>query len=194
METIIKKATLNDLKYIESLSKTETKSIGFIPKVRYEAAIIGQRVHEKTQPKCNDTIYLCFENDDPVGFVLGSKGKGVDGFSKVSQIVIQPDARLIERGKLLLNGIITHYESMGIFDFRCGCADDLESNFFWKAMGWDKIAQRKGIAYTNTYKETSDRDINIYIFTSPNNPQLRLFGNHTVKEAETEIPTPERYE
>jgi len=173
--TLVKKATLNDLKYIESLSKTESRSIGFIPKVRYEAAIIGQRIHETTKPNCNDTIYLCFEDNDPVGFVLASKGRGGDSSSKIAQIVIQPDARLIERGMLLLNRVIKHYETKGIFNFKCGCADDLESNLFWKAMGWEKVSQRKGIAYTNTSLETSDRDINIYRFESENNNQLKLF-------------------
>ncbi|MFC1567345.1 GNAT family N-acetyltransferase [Thermodesulfobacteriota bacterium] len=171
---IVRKATLKDLKYIESLSKKESKAIGFIPKVRYEAAILGKRIHEKTQPTCNDRIYVCSENSDLVGFVLGSKGNA-GGLAKIAQIAIQEDARLITRGKALLNALIEHRESKGIYSFHCGCADDLESNLFWRAMGWKQVAQRHGMHYTNTSKEVSDRLVNIYHFESDNDPQLKLF-------------------
>jgi hypothetical protein len=46
--------------------------------------------------------------------------------------------------------------------FSAGCADDLESNIFWKAMGWICIAQRMGISHKNTWKQTSKRVINVY--------------------------------
>ncbi len=159
---IVKKATLEDLKYIEMLSKKESRSLGFIPKARYEASIIGKRMNEKSQPNCNDKIFMCFENDDPVGFVLGSSGRKSTGLvGKVHQICIQDDARLIERGKALLNEWSLDCENRGINDFACGCADDLESNKFWDAMGWEKVGERRGIFY-GTSKQTSGRLINVY--------------------------------
>jgi hypothetical protein len=36
-----------------------------------------------------------------------------------------------------------------------GCANDLESNFFWSAMGWVQVAERQGISHKNTWKQTS---------------------------------------
>lgn len=162
----IKKATLNDLKYIISLSKKETNSIGFIPKCAYESAITGIKESINRWSKtCNDKIWLCFENEDnknpdPVGFVMMSYGK----VAKVNQIVIQEDARKIERGRALLTEAIKHGNLRGIHDFGCGCANDLESNLFWTAMRWEKVNQRKGIHFTNTWKESSNRIINIYRF------------------------------
>lgn len=166
---IIKRATLEDLKYIESLAKKESQSIGFIPKVRYEAAIIGKRIREAAQPNCNDKLYMCFEDNEPVGFVLGSSGKKSKGaIAKVSQICIQEDARLLERGKGLLNAFTWDCENRGIFDFQCACADDLDSNLFWKAMGWELIGQRKGRHYSNTWKDSSGRIVNLYMFRKNN--------------------------
>jgi len=153
---IIKPATLDDLKYIDSLAKGESKSLGFIPKARYEASIVGRRMKEPSQPACNDKLIMCFENDDPVGFVLGSQ-------TKVHQIVLQEDARMLERGKALLKEYIDDSLIKGYRTFSCGCADDLESNVFWKAMGWDKVSERNGIYY-GTSKQSSKRKINNYIY------------------------------
>jgi N-acetylglutamate synthase-like GNAT family acetyltransferase len=159
----IRKATIEDIKYILGLANKESKSIGFIPKPAYEAAVTGIKRGKRWSLTCNDGLWICEENEDennpdPVGFVLASFGK----VAKVNQIVIQDDARLIERGKALLDGVIEHGEQRGIYDFGCGCADDLESNKFWKAMEWIKVGERKGIHHSNTWKESSDRKVNIY--------------------------------
>lgn len=160
-EPAIRPATIEDMKYITSLANKEGKAIGFIPKVAYESAINGKKpsIH-RWSDTCNDKIWICEENGDPVGFVMMSYGN----VAKVNQICIQEDARLIERGKVLLNTAIQHGENKGILDFSCGCADDLESNKFWTAMKWKKIYQRKGIHFSNTYKESSNRIVNIYRF------------------------------
>ena len=155
---IVRKATLTDLTYIHDLSKKESKSIGFIPKMAYEAAVTGVKKGKRWSDKCNDGLWVCMENDDLVGFMLMSFGK----VAKVNQICIQEDARKIKRGKALLKAGITHGSTKGIIDFGCGCADDLESNKFWTAMEWCKIGERKGIHYGNTWKESSDRLVNIY--------------------------------
>ena len=158
----VRLANLSDLEYIESLSRKEAKSIGFIPNIAYKSAIVGERVSVNRWSKtCNDKLFVCEENGDLVGFALFSYGKR----PKVNQICIQADARMIERGKGLLSCGINHGVS-SVFrkTFICGCADDLESNKFWNAVGWVKIGERKGISHTNTWKETSDRKVNIYSY------------------------------
>ena len=97
-----------------------------------------------------------------------------DRRGKIAQICIQSDARKIERGKLLLTAVIQYALTIGCTNFGCGCADDLEANIFWKAMGWGKVAQRRGISYLNTWKQTSGRVVNIYHYDDPR--QLKLFG------------------
>ena len=155
---MIRRATLEDMNYIVSLSKKESFCLGFIPKTAYEAAITGFKGGKRWSNTCNDKMFVCVENNDLVGFVMFSYGK----YAKVNQICIQEDARLIQRGQALLSAGISHGNLRGIEDFSCGCADDLPSNFFWKQMGWVKVGERQGISHKNTWKETSKRKVNIY--------------------------------
>ena len=122
------------------------------------AAITAFKGGKRWSNTCNDKLFVCVENNDLVGFVMFSYGK----YSKVNQICIQEDARLIDRGRALLSAGISHGNLRGIEDFSCGCADDLPSNFFWKQMGWVKVGERQGISHKNTWKETSKRKVNIY--------------------------------
>ncbi len=155
---MIRLAAIPDLPYIVSLSKTESLSLGFIPKMAYEAAITGHKGGKRWSTTCNDRLFVCEENGDLVGFVMFSYGK----ISKCNQIAIQADARLIERGKALLSAAISHGNLVGRQDFACGCADDLPSNLFWRQMGWVKVGERGGISHKNTWLETSKRKINVY--------------------------------
>ena len=155
---MIRLAAIPDLPYIVSLSKTESLSLGFIPKMAYEAAITGYKGGKRWSTTCNDRLFVCEENGDLVGFVMFSYGK----ISKCNQIAIQADARLIERGRALLTAAISHGNLVGREDFACGCADDLPSNFFWQQMGWVKVGDRNGISHKNTWLETSKRKVNIY--------------------------------
>lgn len=155
---IIRPATLNDLKYINHLAKVENHALGFIPNTAYEAAITGEKLGKRWSNVCNDKLWVCEENGDLVGFLLMSYGQ----WAKVNQIAIQEDARLIERGKALLDAGMDHGIKMGRQDFVCGCADDLPSNQFWQGVGWKQLGQRQGISHKNTWKETSDRKVNIY--------------------------------
>jgi|TARA_Y100000015_G_scaffold42869_1_gene51283 hypothetical protein len=158
----VRLATLKDLPYINDLSKKESHAIGFIPKTAYEAAITGEKHGDRWSKTCNDKLWVCEENTDLVGFLLMSFGHQ----AKVNQIAIQEDARLIERGKALLDQGMTHGLSKRRWNFVCGCADDLPSNMFWEGVGWEKVSQRNGISHRNTWKQTSKRKVNIYIKTN----------------------------
>lgn len=160
--TTIREATIEDIKYIISLSNKEGHAIGFIPKPAYEAAITGIKSGKRWSLTCNDKLWIAEENGDRVGFLLASFGEIV----KVNQICIQEDARKIERGKLLLSSLTNYGDKIGKFNYGCGCADDLESNIFWKAVGWNYISQRNGIHFSNTWKQSSKRIVNIYRYTS----------------------------
>lgn len=156
----VRLASLKDLKYIHHLSKIESNALGFIPNSAYEAAITGKKLGKRWSDVCNDKLFVCEENNDLVGFLLMSYGR----WAKVNQIAIQQDARLIERGKKLLEAGINHGIKIQRQDFMCGCADDLPSNIFWSSVGWKKLGQRNGISHKNTWKETSKRKVNIYHF------------------------------
>lgn len=160
----IRAAKLEDLSYIVDLSKKESKALGFIPKMAYESAITGIKTGKRWSNVCNDRLFVCECNGDLVGFVLASFGKpqAINRQGKIAQICLQEDARKIARGRMLLDAVLIYGLTIGCPAFNCGCADDLESNLFWLAMGWRLIGQRKGISHTNTWKQTSGRVINLY--------------------------------
>lgn len=160
----VKFALLKDLPYIIDLSKKENHSLGFIPKMAYESAITGVKTGDRWSNVCNDKIWVCEVNGDLVGFVLASFGipNSIWKYGKIAQICLQVDARMMDRGRLLLASVINYGQKVGTLSFSCGCADDLPSNLFWQTMGWTKINQRNGISHKNTWKQTSKRKVNIY--------------------------------
>ena len=123
------------------------------------------RCYAGKNKKYSDSKAIVSHQGDKIRRILWDKLICRDeGVSKVNQICIQDDARLLERGKALLESVIGHGNKLGKLDFACGCADDLESNKFWQAMGWRLISKRHGRHYSNTWKDSSDRLVNIYHF------------------------------
>jgi len=161
---VVRFANLNDIKYILSLSQKESQSIGFIPKMAYESAITGIKKGDRWSEKCNDKLFIIECNGDLVGFCLASFGVRtiIGKLGKIAQICLQVDARLMDRGRLLLDSVTRYGASVGTHRWSCGCADDLPSNLFWQCMGWIKAGDRNGISHTNTWKQTSKRKVNIY--------------------------------
>jgi GNAT superfamily N-acetyltransferase len=161
---IVRFADLKDIKYVVDLSKKESQSIGFIPKMAYESAITGIKKGDRWSDVCNDKLFIIECNNDIVGFCLASFGRigGVGKLGKIAQICLQTDARLLQRGRLLLDRVVEYGKTVGTFRWSCGCADDLPSNIFWQNMGWIKLTERNGISHKNTWKQTSKRKVNIY--------------------------------
>lgn len=161
---MVRAAKLSDIPYIVDLAAKESKCLGFIPKMAYESAITGIKTGKRWSNVCNDRLWVCENNGDLVGFVLASFGRtnAYRPVGKIAQICLQEDARLLARGKLLLDKAIKHGLIVGTTEFGCGCADDLESNLFWLAMGFTKVGQRYGISHKNTWVQSSKRLVNIY--------------------------------
>ena len=161
---VVRMAVLKDLPYVLDLSKKESLSIGFIPKMAYESAVTGIKTGKRWSDVCNDKLFVIECNADLVGFCLASFGvkKIVGKMGKIAQICLQVDARLMMRGRLLLDDVVEYGKKVGTFRWACGCADDLPSNLFWQSMGWQKVAERNGISHQNTWKQTSKRKVNIY--------------------------------
>ena len=164
IDDIIRPAELNDLPYILDLSKKESKCIGFIPKMAYESAITGIKKGDRWSDKCNDKMFVIVASGDLVGFCLASFGihNSTRRTGKIAQICLQTDARLFLRGRILLDAVVNYGASLYVNAWQCGCADDLESNLFWRAMGWSLVAHRQGISHKNTWKQSSKRKVNLY--------------------------------
>lgn len=161
---VVRLAKVKDLIYVVSLSKKETFSIGFIPKMAYESAITGIKKGIRWSDVCNDKLFVIECNNDLVGFCLASFGKigGISKMGKIAQICLQVDARLMQRGRVLLDTVVEYGKRNGTLRWAAGCADDLPSNLFWQTMGWIRVADRNGISHKNTWKQSSGRKVNIY--------------------------------
>ena len=157
---LVRYATLEDVKYIDDLRKKESHSLGFIPKMAFESAITGQKKsNNRWSTTCNDKLWVIEENKDLVGYLLMSFGQ----WARITHIAIQEDARMIERGrKLLTEGVNYGHLVRGRTTFVSGCANDLPSNHFWKALGWKKLGNRNGKHHSNIWKSNSKRQINVY--------------------------------
>lgn len=162
----VRHAVIADLPYVIDLSKKETNSLGFIPKMAYEAAITGIKTGDRWSNVCNDRLFVIECNGDLVGFCIASFGipNAISKKGKIAQICLQTDARKFLRGRKLLDAVVEYGKTRGTMAFSAGCANDLESNLFWQAMGWIKISERFGISHKNTWKQTSKRVVNIYRF------------------------------
>lgn len=124
-DTKVVPATLDDLKYITSLARKETHSIGFIPNTTYEKIIEDQRATE--------TIYMYYENGDPVGFCYAAHNQ--QGVMRVHQICVQNDARRETRAtELVMESVLPRDMSVVL-----KCAEDLDANEFWRAIGFEKV-------------------------------------------------------
>ena len=125
--TTIHRATRADLSYIKHLGNKESEAIGFIPLQRYEIEMDTQ-----------GTILVAKENDDYVGFLYATHNRA--GVTRIQQIAIQEDARLLERGKALVDAATKATDWL----VSCRCADELPSTTFWESLGF----QHQGIVPT----------------------------------------------
>jgi len=130
--TEIRRATLDDLKVIDSLRRKEAEAVGFIPDSRWELELSGAY---------NGAIWLLEENADPVGYLYAtfSPGRG-----RIQQVVVREDARRAERATALVTSAEAESAKRGAFDFGCRVGLDLEATAFWEAMGFEQVATIPG--------------------------------------------------
>ena len=140
-----------EAKYAEHLHKTNSNSLGFIPRTRLEQYAEEGR------------ILLCEENNDPCGFLIyGSNWPLLN----IYQACIDYDVRRKHHGEDLVNRIEDYAKQKhsGVY---LRCREELEANRFWEALGY-KINQ-----VVDGGKR--EKKINIWVkeFQSPK--QLSLF-------------------
>jgi ribosomal protein S18 acetylase RimI-like enzyme len=109
------------LPYVRDLMEKNYEAVGFIPLPRLEDyAQRGQ-------------ILVQHENDEPCGYLAFGNGWPV---LKVYQCCIQVDARRAAQATILVNKLIDIARKRNCIAISLWCADDLESNGFWQAMGF----------------------------------------------------------
>jgi len=133
---------LQVLKFLDALSKKNGHCVGFLPLIAYEEALNLGRVT------------LLFYNDEPAGYMIRGPVKEC---TKIYQLVIAEELRRIENGTTLLDNLRQKAVAGKAYEISLHCAEDLEANRFWQALGFQKVGQRlkdkTGRRWQNHYRQ-----------------------------------------
>jgi len=130
--------------YLVWLAKKESNAIGFYPKSNYEAALR------------RDRIIIAWQADHPCGFLFWSRCQGHrPGAIKINQIAIQKDAQRMTNATRLLTQLMNHEHAADRNRIILHCAEDLEANLFWRALGFVHT-------YTSRPRNARRREINTW--------------------------------
>lgn len=135
METSVRRALWADWLYIDSLRKREGAALGFIPKAVYESVLTEARVANRDRWKYQRVI-VTVDNASLTGFCMWSTHAAM---SNIFQIVVQEDARRWARALLMTQWVEAEALELGKVGVKCRVAVDLESNLFWRALGYQPV-------------------------------------------------------
>jgi N-acetylglutamate synthase-like GNAT family acetyltransferase len=128
----VRTSTIKDIPLIDKLQKENSNAVGFIQKTIWDKYVFGG--------KRNFVVFICEANNDAVGYVLITPGKGAYKYGKIQQIAVRNDARRLYYGTALLDVCRQFCEQFHRVGFTLRCRQDLESNLFWKALGFTNYA------------------------------------------------------
>lgn len=117
------------MSFIKSEARKGRNEIGFIPWQGIERASRLGRVA---------TLY---RDGDVVGFLVFGPGSTS---AKVFQIWVRQDARILEHGRAMLEGLEQWALDRGLFRISLWCAEDLAANLFWRALAFELTTTRVG--------------------------------------------------
>jgi GNAT superfamily N-acetyltransferase len=124
----VRTATAIDQTFIDKLQKENSYAVGFIQATVWEKYVFGG--------ERNFVVFICEKNNDLVGYVLLTPGRGTNSYAKIQQIAIRQDARRLDYGTALLAVVKDFCNTFSRIGVTLRCRVDLESNFFWKALGF----------------------------------------------------------
>jgi GNAT superfamily N-acetyltransferase len=164
-----------DVTFIDKLQKENANAVGFIQRTIWDRYVFGG--------ERNFVVFICEKNADMVGYVLLTPGKGVNTYTRIQQIAVREDARRLDYGSALIAVVRDFCETFNRAGTRLRCRQDLESNHFWRALGFSKYGVwEKGKVNHVGFKASND--INLWeIDLNSNTP--RLF---TAKDEDFFIP------
>lgn len=130
----VRTATAADRNFIDKLQKENAYAVGFIQNTVWDKYVFGG--------ERNFVVFVCEKNQDLVGYVLLTPGRHYR-YAKIQQIAVREDARRLDYGSALLNVVkqfCNEFERVGV---TLRCRIDLESNHFWRALGFTQYGVRK---------------------------------------------------
>lgn len=157
--TILRDGKPADFFYIDSLRKREANALGFIPKLAYETVLEGRPLRDRdAQAYRNNRILVTEDNGDLTGFCYALFGQST---ASITQIVVQDDARRWHRALLMADEVQREAEKRYCTAIKCRVAFDLESNHFWRAIGYEPIKQVTS-TWLNQKESKSKRPLILY--------------------------------
>lgn len=117
------------VRYADDLARKNSEALSFIP---------TPKIAEYAE---RDQLVIATENDEPCGFLIYGAGWPQ---TRIYQACIQYDARRREHGMALVAQVAAQARTAGCSDVRLWCADDLDSNEFWRSSGFEYVASRRG--------------------------------------------------
>ena len=95
-------------------------------------------------------LILSHENADPASYAIFFTGRNgnrprLDPYTlRIHQICTQYDARRITHATQLVTRVVDVANARGFHAIRAWVADDIPANQFWKAIGFEIVATRRG--------------------------------------------------
>ena len=176
----VRTSTIKDITLIDKLQKENSYAVGFIQKTIWEKYVFGG--------ERNFVVFICEANNDAVGYILITPGKGPYTYAKIQQIAIRNDARRLHYGTALLDVCKQFCEQFYRVGFTLRCRQDLESNLFWKALGfenysvWEKGKVNhvgfKASDNINLWKIHLNKNI-ITLFDDPIEDDVKIYTSNT---------------
>jgi len=152
-DLIVRNAREIDIAFIDKLQKDNSYAVGFIQKSVWDKYVFGG--------ERNFVVFICEKNNDPVGYILMTPGKGVGYSVKIQQIAVRDDARRLDYGTALIAVVKEFCNTFQRTGATLRCRTDLESNYFWKALGFTKYGiWQKGKINHVGFK--ASQDINLW--------------------------------
>lgn len=152
-DLMVRTSTIKDWLFVDKLQKDNSFAVGFIQHTIWEKYVWGG--------ERNFVVLICEMNNDPVGYILITPGHGAMTYAKIQQIVVRNDARRLDYGTALLHVAQDFCEHFGLRGFTLRCRTDLESNYFWRALGFTQYGTwAKGTV--NHVGMKASNDINLW--------------------------------
>lgn len=125
----LSRATLKDLRFIDSLQKKFGRCLGFLPTRALEVNLEAGNVD------------LCMENGEPAGYLLCRPRLSWQPLlGSIVQAAVAMDAQRRHHGLALLLQVEERARTAGQVALQANCAIGVEANEFWAAAGFKPIA------------------------------------------------------
>lgn len=125
----VRTAVEADKAFIDKMQKDNSYAVGFIQSTVWDKYVFGG--------ERNFVVFIAEKNDDMVGYVLLTPGRAAYSYAKIQQIAVREDARRLDYGTALLAVVKEFCNTFSRMGVTLRCRIDLESNHFWRSLGFN---------------------------------------------------------